>query len=106
MEYLKSKIRDIIDFPKPGIIFKDLTTLFKDPRAMHIVGWDLAQMYRSKGVTKVVGIESRGFIGGSILAYEIGAGFIPARKPGKLPADTVSASFDKEYGKDVIEIHP
>lgn len=105
MEYLKSKIRDIIDFPKPGIIFKDLTTLFKDPRALHIVGWDLAQLYRSKGVTKIVGIESRGFIGGSILAYEIGAGFIPARKPGKLPADTVSASFDKEYGKDVIEIH-
>ncbi len=105
MEYLKSKIRDILDFPKPGIIFKDLTTLFKDPRALHIVGWDLAQLYRSKGVTKIVGIESRGFIGGSILAYEIGAGFIPARKPGKLPADTVSASFDKEYGKDVIEIH-
>jgi adenine phosphoribosyltransferase len=105
MEYLKSKIRDVIDFPKQGIIFKDLTTMFKDPRAMHIVGWDLAQLYRSKGVTKVVGIESRGFIGGSILAYEIGAGFIPARKPGKLPADTVSATFDKEYGTDTIEIH-
>ena len=105
MEYIKSKIRDVIDFPKPGIVFKDLTTMFKDPRAMHIVGWDLAQLYRSKGVTKVVGIESRGFIGGSILAYEIGAGFIPARKPGKLPADTVSASFEKEYGFDTIEIH-
>jgi adenine phosphoribosyltransferase len=105
MEYLKSKIRDVVDFPKQGIIFKDLTTMFKDPRAMHIVGWDLAQLYRSKGVTKVVGIESRGFIGGSILAYEIGAGFIPARKPGKLPADTVSATFDKEYGTDTIEIH-
>ncbi len=105
MEYLKSKIRDVIDFPKPGIIFKDLTTMFKDARAMHIVGWDLAQLYRSKGVTKVVGIESRGFIGGSILAYEIGAGFVPARKPGKLPADTVQASFEKEYGTDTIEIH-
>lgn len=72
---------------------------------MHIVGWDLAQLYRSKGVTKVVGIESRGFIGGAILAYEIGAGFVPARKPGKLPADTITASFEKEYGTDVIEIH-
>ena len=105
MEYIKSKIRDVYDFPKPGIIFRDLTTMFKDPRAMHIVGWDLAQLYRDKGVTKGVGIESRGFIGGAILAYEIGAGFVPARKPGKLPADTVSASFEKEYGTDTIEIH-
>ncbi len=105
MEYLKSKIRDVIDFPKEGIIYRDLTTMFKDARALHIVGWDLAQLYRDKGVTKVVGIESRGFIGGSILAYEIGAGFVPARKPGKLPADTVSASYAKEYGTDTIEIH-
>ena len=105
MEYIKSKIRDVVDFPKKGIIFRDLTTMFKDARAMHIVGWDLAQLYRSKGVTKVVGIESRGFIGGAILAYEIGAGFVPARKPGKLPADTITASFEKEYGTDVIEIH-
>jgi len=105
MEYIKSKIRDVVDFPKKGIIFRDLTTMFKDARAMHIVGWDLAQLYRSKGVTKVVGIESRGFIGGAILAYEIGAGFVPARKPGKLPADTITAPFEKEYGTDVIEIH-
>lgn len=105
MEYLKSKIRDVIDFPKEGIIFRDLTTMFKDARALHIVGWDLAQLYRDKGVTKVVGIESRGFIGGSILAYEIGAGFVPVRKPGKLPADTVSMSYGKEYGTDTIEIH-
>ena len=105
MEYVKSKIRDVYDFPKKGIIFRDLTTMFKDARAMHIVGWDLAQQYRDKGVTKVVDIESRGFIGGSILAYEIGAGFVPARKPGKLPADVISESYDKEYGTDVIEIH-
>ncbi len=105
MEYVKSKIRDVVDFPKKGILFKDLTTAFKDPRALHIIGWDLSQLYRDKGVTKVVGIESRGFIGGSILAFELGAGFVPARKPGKLPADTISCSFDKEYGKDVIEIH-
>ena len=105
MEYIKSKIRDVMDFPKKGIVFKDLTTVFKDPRALHIIGWDLSQLYRDKGVTKVVGIESRGFIGGSILAFELGAGFVPARKPGKLPADTVSASYEKEYGTDVIEIH-
>ena len=105
MEYVKSVIRDIVDFPKKGVVFKDLTTVFKDPRALHIIGWDLSQLYRDKGVTKVVGIESRGFIGGSILAFELGAGFVPARKPGKLPADTVSCSYDKEYGKDTIEIH-
>lgn len=105
MEYIKSRIRDVLDFPKKGIVFKDLTTVFKDPRALHIIGWDLSQLYRDKGITKVVGIESRGFIGGSILAFELGAGFVPARKPGKLPADTVSCSYDKEYGKDTIEIH-
>ena len=105
MEYIKSKIRDVADFPQKGIIFKDLTTVFKDPRALHIIGWDLSQLYRDKGVTKVVGIESRGFIGGSILAFELGAGFVPVRKPGKLPADTISASYEKEYGTDTIEIH-
>lgn len=105
MEYIKSKIRDVIDFPQKGVLFKDLTTAFKDPRALHIIGWDLSQLYRDKGVTKVVGIESRGFIGGSILAFELGAGFVPCRKPGKLPADTISATYDKEYGKDTIEIH-
>lgn len=105
MEYIKSKIRDVIDFPQKGIVFKDLTTVFKDPRALHIIGWDLSQLYRDKGVTKVIGIESRGFIGGSILAFELGAGFVPVRKPGKLPADTISASFQKEYGLDTIEIH-
>ena len=105
MEYIKRHIRDVQDFPQKGVLFKDLTTAFKDPRALHIIGWDLAQLYRDKGVTKVVGIESRGFIGGSILAFEIGAGFVPVRKPGKLPADTLQASYDKEYGKDIIEIH-
>lgn len=94
-----------MDFPQKGIVFKDLTTVFKDPRAMHIIGWDLSQLYRDKGVTKVVGIESRGFIGGSILAFELGAGFVPIRKPGKLPADTIKATYDKEYGTDTIEIH-
>lgn len=105
MEYIKSRIRDVYDFPTKGIVFKDLTTVFKDPRALHIIGWDLSQLYRDKGVTKVVGIESRGFIGGSILAFELGAGFVPVRKPGKLPADTLQMSYKKEYGTDVIEIH-
>ncbi|MDE7135478.1 MAG: adenine phosphoribosyltransferase [Muribaculaceae bacterium] len=105
MEYVKKKVRDVMDFPQKGVLFKDLTTAFKDPRALHVIGWDLSQIYRDKGVTKVVGIESRGFIGGSILAFELGAGFVPVRKPGKLPADTIRAEYDKEYGKDVIEIH-
>ena len=105
MEYIKSKIRDVKDFPTKGVLFKDLTTVFKDPRALHVIGWDLSQLYRDKGITKVVGIESRGFIGGSILAFELGAGFVPARKPGKLPADTIRAEYKKEYGTDVIEMH-
>ena len=105
MEYIKAHVRDVMDFPTKGIVFKDLTTAFKDPRALHIIGWDLSQLYRDKGVTKVVGIESRGFIGGSILAFELGAGFVPARKPGKLPADTIRRSYKKEYGTDTIEIH-
>lgn len=105
MNYLKSKIREVPDFPQKGILFWDLTTAFKDPRALHIIGWDLSQLYSDKGITKVVGIDSRGFIAGSIVAFELGAGFVPARKPGKLPADTVSVSYDKEYGKDTIEIH-
>lgn len=105
MEYIKKRIRDVVDFPQKGVVFRDLTTAFKDPRALHIIGWDLSQLYRDKGVTKVVGIESRGFIGGSILAFELGAGFVPVRKPGKLPADTLSATYEKEYGTDTIEIH-
>ncbi|MCC8117956.1 MAG: adenine phosphoribosyltransferase [Bacteroidales bacterium] len=105
MEYIKSKIRSVPDFPSKGIMFYDLTTVFKDARALHIIGWDLSQLYRDKGVTKVVGIESRGFICGSILAFELGAGFVPARKPGKLPADVVRQEYAKEYGTDVIEMH-
>ena len=105
MDYIKAHVRDVMDFPTKGIVFKDLTTAFKDPRALHIIGWDLSQLYRDKGVTKVVGIESRGFIGGSILAFELGAGFVPVRKPGKLPADTLKMSYKKEYGTDTIEIH-
>ena len=105
MEYVKSKVRDIIDFPQKGIVFKDLTTVFKDPRALHLISWDLAKLYKDKGITKVVGIESRGFIAGSILAFKLDAGFVTVLKPGKLPAETIKASYEKEYGTDTIEIH-
>ena len=105
MEYIKERIREVPDYPKKGILFYDITTLLKDPEGLRLTGVELAKFYRDKGVTKVVGIESRGFIGASIMAFELGAGFVPVRKPGKLPADTIRASYDKEYGKDTIEIH-
>lgn len=105
IEELRSLIRDVPDFPSVGIIFRDLTTMIKNGEALHIMGDALADLYKDKGVTKVVGIESRGFIGGSILADRIGAGFVPARKPGKLPSVTVKASYAKEYGVDTIELH-
>ena len=104
-EDLKKLIRDVPDFPTKGIMFRDLTTMIKNPEALHIMGEELKKLYEGKGVTKVVGIESRGFIGGSIMAYELGAGFVPARKPGKLPAVTIKKSFAKEYGVDMIELH-
>lgn len=105
IEDLKLTIRDVPDFPSKGILFRDLTTMIKNGEALHITSQALADLYRGKGVTKVVGIESRGFIGGSILAYELGCGFVPARKPGKLPAVTVKKSYAKEYGVDMIELH-
>ena len=104
-EELKLKIRDIPDFPSKGIIFRDLTTMFKNGEALHTVADALVDLYKDKGVTKVIGIESRGFIGGSILADRLGAGFVPARKPGKLPSFTIKASYAKEYGVDTIELH-
>lgn len=102
---LKSVIRDIPDFPVKGILFRDLTTAFKNPEALHIMSEELKKIYADKGVTKVVGIESRGFIAGAILAHDLNAGFVPVRKPGKLPADTIKQSYTKEYGVDTIEIH-
>lgn len=105
IEELKKVIRDVPDFPSKGILFRDLTTLIKDGEALHVMGKACADFYREKGVTKIVGIESRGFIGGSIMAYELGCGFVPARKPGKLPAVTIKKSYAKEYGVDMIELH-
>ena len=105
MERVKSLVRNIPDFPVAGIQFKDLTTAFKDPEALRLMADAMAEIYAGRGVTKVAGSESRGFIGGTMLAARLGAGFIPIRKPGKLPADTVSMSYDKEYGTDTIEMH-
>lgn len=104
-ERLKEAVRNIPDFPTPGIQFKDLTTLLKQPDLLKELSDILYDTYRDKGITKVVGIESRGFIMGPILATRTGAGFVPIRKPGKLPADTIQISYDKEYGKDTIQIH-
>ena len=105
IEQLKETIRCVPDFPSKGIMFRDLTTLIKNGEALKDMGALLSDLYKGKGVTKVVGIESRCFIGGSILAYELGCGFVPARKPGKLPAVTIKKAYAKEYGVDTIELH-
>lgn len=102
---LVKNIRQVADFPLPGILFYDVTTLFKDPVLLQEVSDRLYKMYKDKGITKVVGIESRGFIMGPILASRLGAGFIPIRKPGKLPAETIEESYEKEYGIDTVQIH-
>lgn len=105
LEFLKSRVRDIPDFPKRGILFRDITTLIKDAEALRISVDMLYEQYKDKGITKVIGIESRGFILGSILAYRLNAGFVPIRKKGKLPSVRVSKSYQLEYGMDSIEMH-
>lgn len=102
---LLKNLRNVPDFPIPGIQFKDVSTLFKNAECMEIMLNELYEIYKDKGITKVVGIESRGFVLGAALAVKLGAGFIMCRKPGKLPADTIKESYMKEYGKDTIEIH-
>ncbi len=104
-EYLLDHLRSIPDFPIKGINFRDVTTLFKDSKCLEIMEEEMYQLYKDKGITKVVGIESRGFVMGAILAKRLGAGLVMCRKPGKLPAETISQSFKKEYGEDTIEIH-
>jgi adenine phosphoribosyltransferase len=104
-EYLLKNLRTIKDFPIPGIMFRDVTTLFKDTKCLEIMEEEMYELYKDKGITKVVGIESRGFVMGAILARRLGAGLVMCRKPGKLPADTISQTFKKEYGEDTIEIH-
>jgi len=102
---LESFIRDVPDFPKQGIIFKDITPLLASPEAFRDTCDRLTQPFSDKCVTKVIGIESRGFIFGTPVAERLGVGFVPIRKPGKLPAKTVSQSYQLEYGTDTIEIH-
>ena len=104
-ELLLANLRSIPDFPIPGILFRDVTTLFKSPECMKELEDTLYEMYKDKGITKVVGIESRGFIMGPVLATRLGAGFVPIRKPGKLPAETIQESYNKEYGTDTIQMH-
>ena len=104
MDY-KSFIREIPDFPQPGILFYDITTLLKEPQAYRAVIDDLTARYRHAGISKVVGIESRGFILGSPLAYNLEAGFVPVRKAGKLPADVFEVKYNLEYGANSLAIH-
>lgn len=104
-EYLLKHLRNVPDFPIPGIQFKDVSTLYKNPKCLRIMVNELYDLYKDKGITKVVGIESRGFVVGAALALKLGAGFVMCRKPGKLPAETRKESYMKEYGKDTIEIH-
>ncbi|MCL4516402.1 MAG: adenine phosphoribosyltransferase [Firmicutes bacterium] len=102
---LAEKIREVPDFPKKGIGFKDITTLLKDPEALRYTVRTLADYYRGRRIEMVVGVESRGFLFGAPLAYELGAGFVLVRKPGKLPAETVRVDYQLEYGTDALEIH-
>ena len=104
-EYLLKNLRSIKDFPIEGINFRDVSTLFKDSKCLEIMEEEMYELYKDKGITKVVGIESRGFVMGAILARRLGAGLVMCRKPGKLPAETISQTFTKEYGEDTIEIH-
>ncbi|MBR6035856.1 MAG: adenine phosphoribosyltransferase [Bacteroidaceae bacterium] len=103
--YLLDHLRSIPDFPKKGINFRDVTTLFKDAKALEIMEEELYELYKDKGITKVVGLETRGYVMGAILARRLHAGFVMARKPGKLPYKTLKESYTKEYGEDTIEIH-
>jgi adenine phosphoribosyltransferase len=105
VDALKAAIRDVPDFPKEGIVFKDITTLLKDPALFRRTVDLLAVLCGDRPVDKVVAIESRGFILGGVLASRLGAGFVPVRKPGKLPAKTLRASYALEYGTDTLEIH-
>ena len=104
-ESLIASLRTVPDYPKKGILFWDVTTLFKNPEAFKEVEDILYEAYKDKGVTKVAGIESRGFVMGAALASRLGAGFVLIRKPGKLPAETVRMDYDLEYGHDTIEMH-
>jgi adenine phosphoribosyltransferase len=104
MDY-KMLIREVPNFPKPGILFYDITTLLKDAKAFRSILDDLTMKYQHQAISKVVSIESRGFILGSPLAYHLGAGFVPVRKPGKLPADIFEVKYNLEYGSNSLAVH-
>lgn len=104
-EEVKQQIRNIPDFPVKGIQFKDITTALRQSDCLRWMKDEMVKLYRDKGITKVVGVESRGFIVAPAVAMELGVGFVPIRKPGKLPAETVEISYQKEYGVDTIQIH-
>ena len=105
MEELKRYVREIPDFPKPGVLFYDITTLLQDPMGLRQAVDQFVWLFAAENVDKVVGIESRGFLFGPVVAYNLNAGFIPVRKPGKLPWETVEQSYELEYGSDSIEMH-
>lgn len=105
MENLKRMIREVPDFPKPGILFYDITTLLKDPVGLHGAVDALANHYVGRQIDRVVGIEARGFIFAPMVAYRLNAGFVPVRKPHKLPAEVARASYHLEYGSDALEMH-
>jgi len=105
IEKVKNRIRDVYDFPIEGIVFKDLTTAFIDPDCMKFFENEMYELYKDKGITKVIGIESRGFIMAPVLGNKLSVGFVPIRKKGKLPAETIEVSYGKEYGTDIIQLH-
>ncbi|MCK4756761.1 adenine phosphoribosyltransferase [candidate division WOR-3 bacterium] len=102
---LKKYIRNIPDFPQKGIMFKDITTLLKEPKVFKYAIDAIVDQYKNKDISKVVSVEARGYIFAGVLAYNLNCGFIPVRKPGKLPAETISMEYTLEYGKNTIEIH-
>ncbi len=102
---LKKEIREIPDFPKSGISFRDITTLLKNAEAFKFVVSEISNEFKEKGVTKIVGLEARGFIFGGAVANALNAGFVPVRKKGKLPAETLSEEYELEYGVDSVEVH-
>lgn len=102
---LLDNLRIVPDWPKAGVNFRDVSTLFKSPECIRIMSDEMVELYKDKGITKIVGIESRGFVMSSAVAYHLNAGIVLCRKPGKLPCETVQESYAKEYGKDTIEIH-
>lgn len=105
LEFIKNSIKSIPDYPKPGILFRDVTSLLEDPKAYAASITLLVERYRNKGITKVVGTEARGFLFGAPVALGLGVGFVPVRKPGKLPREVYSESYELEYGTDQLELH-